>query len=379
LAEVSLKATTKAVYSPEDFENRLDNTGQIPLPLTQESWLLWRSSKVAAQQDTPERVHHRERIGGQTRFPAVLYQHYGQHLIVWLWARALDDSLEKHGENLGQGRATFRLSALAAAVNRSVSTVRRWLAGARDKGLIWRFHTTGDFCRLWYCSLERVAAPAGVSSLGSVAWIQVSDLNDLRIKATEVIAQGLQLQSFWSAKEAAKTVFKIKNPKIVPAEQLLRSPCENQARVVGRRGRFLYVTEGFLPYGAAQVTIGKVRGVCSRTVQRHLSDSYRLCPSPVRNSRSELNPCVKAQLAQRVPKTFPVERLKSSRLQCLREEGCRFVLGPGSRWFILRCCLYDLNCELSRMRFRRKELKGLQEKARTVEVATKESAVARWA
>jgi hypothetical protein len=126
----------------------------------------------------------------ETRLPAVLYQHYGQHLTVWLWSRALDDSILKRGENLGQGRATFRLSALASAINRSVSTVRRLLAGARDKGLIWRFHTAGDTCQLWYCSLERVAARVGVSQLGAVAWIEVSDLKNLRICATEITAQG---------------------------------------------------------------------------------------------------------------------------------------------------------------------------------------------
>jgi hypothetical protein len=60
----------------------------------------------------------------------------------------LDDSIFKRGENLGHGGATFHLSAGAAAINRSVSTVRRRLAGASDKGLIWRFQTAGDIAVL---------------------------------------------------------------------------------------------------------------------------------------------------------------------------------------------------------------------------------------
>lgn len=91
----------------------------------------------------------------ETRLPAVLYPHYGQHLIVWLWSRALDDSILKRGKNLGQDRATFRRARLLQPLLIDQSPANACgKAGARDKGLIWRFHTAGDFCRLWYCSLE---------------------------------------------------------------------------------------------------------------------------------------------------------------------------------------------------------------------------------
>lgn len=295
----------------------------------------------------------------EVRLPAALYRHYGQHLIVWLWARACDDSREQHGRNLGQGRATFRLSDLAAATNRSISTLRRWLAGARDKGLIWRFQCAGDTCRLWYCSLERVAAGAGLSHLGAVAWIEVSDFPNLRICATEVIAQGLQRQSLWSAKEAAKTLLKIKNPRIPEPHRLVNAPCELLARVVARRAGRLFVTEGFPAYGVSQETVGLARGLHPRTVRRHLSDSYRLEPSPVRGYRSDLDSCDKVQIAQRVPRSFPVEPLKSSRLEDVYAESQRFILGPKGRWFYLRCNVYWLERELSRVRYRRKHLQEL--------------------
>jgi hypothetical protein len=301
----------------------------------------------------------------EIRLPAVLYRHYGQHLIVWLWARASDDSRDRHGKNLGQGRATFRLSDLAAAANRSISTIRRWLTGARDKGLFWRFQCAGDTCRLWYCSLERVAALAGLSHLGSVAWIDLSDISadlaNLRIRATEIVAQGLQRQSLWNARETAKTFYGIKNPRIPEPYRLVSAPCEHLARAVARRAGRLFVTEGFLPYGASQTTVGLARGLHPRTVRRHLSDSYRLSPSPVRGYRSDLDSCQKTQIAQRVPRSFPVSSLKlcASEEEGLLAESARFILGPGNRWFYLRCNVYWLEWGLSRIRYRRRHLREL--------------------
>ncbi len=316
----------------------------------------------------------------EVRLPAVLYRHYGQHLIVWLWARGFDDSRIAHGKNLGQGRATFRLSDLAAAANRSVSTVRRWLAGARDKGLIWRFQCAGDVCRLWYCSLERVAAHAGVEHLGAVAWIEIVDLKNLenlRICATEITAQGLQRQSLWNAKEAAKKNLGIKEPRIETPDRLF-SPCDHLARVVERVGRFLFVSEGFIPYGASQELIAHCRGVSPRTVSRHLSNAHRLQASPVRGYRSEVDPCWKVQLAQRVRRSFCVEALKNSRLQELHDDGQRFIRGPNNRWFYLRTNVYWFDWQLSRQRYRRERLKEILEVPKECKLLQKFVPEERW-
>lgn len=358
-AEVSLGLASKVTYTAEEFERRLDSTGSVPCELTQERSLQWRNSKTLAEVDSVKNGSPRKRAGIQTRLPAALYEYYGQHLIVWLWARALDDSWDNHGENLGQGRATFRLSALTAATNRSVSTVRRWLAGARDKGLIWRFQCVGDICRFgtvaWSESRLASVSPIWEPSPG-LKFLILLTCESARLKSSRRVCS---VNPFGTRSEAAKKLYGIKDPQIPAPHQLFSSPCEHLARVVGRSSRFLFVSEGFLPYGASQETVATVRGVSRRTIRRHLSDSYRLQPSPVRGYRSDLDDCPKVQVAQRVSRSYPVESLKSCRLEDLQEEGDRFILGPGNRWFFLRCNLYWLERGLSRIRFRRKHLQKL--------------------
>jgi hypothetical protein len=171
----------------------------------------------------------------------------------------------------------------------------------------------------------------------------------------------LPRQSLWNAKEVAKKILGIKDPQIATPDRLFNSPCDHLARVVGRAGRFLFVSEGFIPYGVSQESIARCRGVSPRTVSRHLSNAHRMEASPVRGYRSEVAPCWKVQLAHPLRRSFNVETLKSSRLQELRDRGRRFIRGPNDRWFYARTNVYWFDWELSRQRYRREHLKEILE------------------
>jgi hypothetical protein len=171
----------------------------------------------------------------------------------------------------------------------------------------------------------------------------------------------LQRQSFWNAFSAAKKILKIKNSQVSIPDRLFNSPCDLQARVVGPKGRFLFVSEGFLSDWGTHETISGVRGVSPRTVQRHLSNLYRLQSSPIRGCRSEVYLCWKVRVAQRVRRSYDVEFLKNSEIQEIHEsESSRlFIIGPKGQWFWLRTNIYYFDWKLSRILYRREYLRKL--------------------
>lgn len=231
----------------------------------------------------------------EVRFPVALYNSYGIHLAVWLLARALDPE--------GSGKASFDIEFAAATINRSISSVRRLLAGAKAKGLFHHFTTKGNICTTYYTSFQVVAAKAQLETIGHIAEITLDELPHLNIIATEVMAQGLQKSSYWNAKEVNRKQKNAIKP-IHPEDVLIKPPCGTLARVLGfsQNTRWMFVTEKFVHYGVSQETIAEHRGLHPQTVKRHLSNHYRLQPSPVMGRRSDLPPIHKKQLAQRLPR-----------------------------------------------------------------------------
>lgn len=289
----------------------------------------------------------------QTRLPAKLLSHYGQPLKIWLLARLWDSSFARWGWNLGQGKTEFNLKEAAKALGVGVSTVRRYLAKAKAAGLLRFFKTSSDEAVVYYSSLEKVARAAGLEELGAIGEITLDDLKpgQLAIAATEITTQHQQRQSFWAAKEEKENK-KLKR-KPLKAELLFSPPCGNLARVIGRNKGILYVSEGFITYGASQESVARQRGVSTRTVQRHLSNLYRTQPSPVRGHRSELGFCYKVQLAQRVRRGITP---KIASLAGFEEDAARLIHGPHNRMFYLGCNIYYPDRELVRARYRRRAM-----------------------
>lgn len=314
--------------------------------------------------ESPDRVEEKEAIGhffckmtGKThpdevRVPARLVSHYGQCIKIWLYARWLD----KHPKfgNKGSGKITFSIFDAGMLLNRGESTIRKYLAQAARKGLIRKFFTNKEGqCTVFYASLEKAVQTTGNMELGPVASVPITRLESIAIIATEIEIAALQRSSFYAAIKAEKEEGNA--PEMVNPIELLSPPCELPARVLGRSDRWIYTSEGFIPYGGSQKSVATVRDVTSRTVERHLSSRYRETPSPVKKYREELNPLLKGQIAQRISRSRSKEILASA--QYFGEAGKYFKMGD--RVFQRKCNIYaDFDFHLVRCRFRRRRLKA---------------------
>jgi len=291
------------------------------------------------------------------RFPARLYAQFRRPLAIWLLARRSDNSRKIHGgKNKGSGVASFSLESAAHLLNRSEGHVRKSLCKAKKLGLLRNYSQKGDSITCYYTSFEKIIAMAGLDDIGPIAAINIDDLSELNILATEVEAQNLQRVSLYSkrqeeikeqkaqGKDPAKTLTRI----IRPSDLL--HPCGIPARVLAEGDRFLYCESDFQFYGGSQKGIGQRRGISTSTVGRHLSNRYRLESAPVRGYRAGVSPIVKKQLAERLP------LLKGMPAKLCREDGLFFA---HSDWFKPHCNVYLLNHRLISCKRRRAQISGL--------------------
>ncbi|MEG4287024.1 bifunctional DNA primase/polymerase [Microcoleus sp. A006_D1] len=289
------------------------------------------------------------------RFPARLYKFFRRSLAIWMLARRSDNSRRIYGKNKGSGIGSFHLSRAASLLNRSEGHIRKLLGKAKKLGLLRDYSQKGDSITCWYTSFERVVAIAGLDDIGPIAAINIDDLSELNILATEVEAQNLQRVSYYSkqqeegrrnkeeGKDPAKTLTRI----IRPSDLL--HPCGIPARVLAKGDRFLYCESDFQFYGGSQEGIGQRRGISTSTVGRHLSNRYRLESAPVRGYRAGVSPIVKKQLAERLP------LLKGMPAKLCREDGLFFA---HSDWFRPHCNVYLLNHRLISCKRRRIQISG---------------------
>jgi hypothetical protein len=226
------------------------------------------------------------------KVPAEAYKIFGAPLKLWALL---------HIYAQGSGRAEFSLQMAANHLDRGKSTVWRLLEQAEMLGLIRRYKSQGDQITAYPTALLKVARLAGLESLGTIFEINfedfLGDVRNLNIKCTEAIAAAYQRQSLWQAKAAQKDV--PKNEQKVIVDPI--NPADPGKRVLWSGPRYTAISEGTLPFGASQQAIAKARGLCVQTVSRHLSNSYRCTPSPVKGARLELGKIEKTQLLQRVP------------------------------------------------------------------------------
>jgi Bifunctional DNA primase/polymerase, N-terminal len=290
------------------------------------------------------------------RFPARLYKHFRRPMALWLLARYWDISRHDHeGNNKGCGIGTFTIAAAAALLGRSSGHIRKLLCQAKKSGLIRNYTQRGDRVTVYYTALEKVIEIAGIGNdLGPIAAIELESLENLHIRATEVEAQFLQRRSQHPCRkqEIAELEQKGINPADVRSRiekpETLLSPCEYPARVLGRGARFIYCEPDFLFYGGSQVAIGAQRGICQRTVSRHLSNSYRLQPAAQRGYRQGLEPIIKGQLAEQLPKLKGASSPEMRRL--FSEDGLFFYFDS---WWKPRCNIYSLSHRLISAKRRR--------------------------
>lgn len=289
------------------------------------------------------------------RFPARLFAYFGRQMSVWLLARRFDVSRWKQrGRREGCGIGKYSLTAAAKILNRSAGHIRKLLCAAKKSGLIRNYLQSGDWVKVFYTSLEKAIALAGIEKLGPIAAVNIDDLTNIHILATEVEAQNLQKASLH--RQRLEEIEQIKSQgsdpgktptQIVKPIDLLHT-CDYPARVLGKGDRFVYCDSGFRFYGGSQEAIAQSRGISAATVGRHLSNSYRLVAAPVRGYRQELPPIVKKQLLEQLP------QLHSMPPNLCKEDGLFFIK---DNWWKPHCNVYLLDHRLLSARRRRSQIK----------------------
>jgi hypothetical protein len=323
----------------------LNNPLDIP-PLPAPEWLIevcenWHSEYVSAEELD------------LVRFPVRLLEHFGRQMWIWLLARRFDISrwTTPGGKPKGCGIGKFSLTAAARILNRSPGHIRKLLCAAKNSRLIRNYLQRGDWVTVFYTSLEKAIALADIDKLGPIAAINIDDLANIHIIATEVEAQHLQRASFHRQRQEEIRQIKAEGSGLQQPTQLIAPTalhtCEKPARVLGKSDRFIYVEPGFRFYGGSQKAIAQSRGLSRATVSRHLSNSYRLVASPVRAFREELPPLVKKQVMERLP--LP----KNMPAKLCREDGLVSMFGE---WWELHCNVYVLNHRLVSARRRRSRI-----------------------
>jgi hypothetical protein len=283
------------------------------------------------------------------RFAPRLFPYFRRQMSVWLLARRFDISRWKNaGKSKGQGIGKFTLTAASVILRRTPGHIRKLLCAAKHSGLIRHYKKKGDWITVYYSSLERAIAIAGLDKVGPIAAINIDDLRNLHIIATEVEAQNLQRSSFHLQRREEIAQIKPGEPSgLYTPTQLMTPtlrPCDNLARVLGRSQRFIFCDSGFKFYGGSQETIAQLRGLSLGTISRHLSNSYRLAASPVRSFREDLPPVSKKQLLERLP------HLQKMPAQFCHEEGLILL---GGDWYQPHTNIYLLNHRLISARRRR--------------------------
>jgi len=292
------------------------------------------------------------------RFPARLFPYFGSQMCIWLLARRSDIARRQYpGQSKRCGIGEFSLKAACSILNRSVGDIRRLLRDAKKSGLIRHYRQKGDWITVFYTSLEKAIAIADLDKLGPVAAINIHDLRNLHIIATEVEAQNLQRSSFHlQRREEIAQIKSGESSGLCTPVQLMTPtlhPREHLARVLGRSQRFIFCESGFKFYGGSLEEIAQLRGLSVATVSRHLSNRYRLEASPVRGFRRDLAPIIKKQLVEHLP------RLKNMPPKICLEEGL-FLMGGD--WWKPHCNVYLLDHRLVSARRRRGRIQAAIDK-----------------
>ena len=292
------------------------------------------------------------------RFPSRLFPYFRRQMSVWLLARRFDIARwNDAGKSKGVGIGKFTLTAASVILRRTPGHIRKLLCVAKNSGLIRHYKQKRGWVTVYYSSLERAIAIAGLDKVGPIAAINIDDLRNLHIIATEVEAQNLQRSSFHlQRREEIAQIKPGESSGLYTPTQLMTPtlrPCDNLARVLGRSQRFIFCESGFKFYGGSQEVIAQSRGLSAETVSRHLSNRYRLEASPVRGFRRDLAPIIKKQLVENLP------RLKNMPPKICLEEGL-FLMG--GEWWKPHCNVYLLDHRLVSARRRRGRIQAAIDK-----------------
>lgn len=204
---------------------------------------------------------------------------------LWYLLRGLDSQ--------GSGYIALPAALPIGLLASSSSTLRQWLREGKEAGAFRRWKIQRGILRVAMGGLFSVCralkspqdsdkraghAPWGITT--EAALHEILSLGRLRAIATTATAQRLQQLSRYAAWRAlpAPTRKTIKLPQpdaFFPSGEEQRLSDNNalgSIRCLIHLGkRRAWVSKGFVPFGTSQHAISKERGICDRTVQRHLN------------------------------------------------------------------------------------------------------------
>jgi hypothetical protein len=257
-------------------------------------------------------------------------------IALWYWCRATDVQ--------GSGRITFTLAGAAKALDRSINTIKRYLASGLKLGF-WR-SVDRDHGRvsLYLASRDNVCIRQGLESWGVTGNVTVDRLKDIRSAATDVATAALQKSSEYLAKKGLK---KRDRSRVITSDALTSCLSSQRASVRYIGKRCLFVGENAIATGVSQKGIGAYLGRSRHTIKKRLSAGYR-------RDRG-LDPLYKKQLVKALSADEQLQLETDSEVHSIDR-----VFRCKGKIYKACCNLYELgaielaSCRVARILFRRK-------------------------
>lgn len=259
----------------------------------------------------------------------------GNSLALWMLVRSMDTA--------GKGYVLTTITALAEALGKGRSTIKRHLKQGKELGIFRSFtlfRRLGDRqldgVEIWYAALSKTCFTLGLTDFGAVADVPVAELKHIKFVATELITQQYQQSAqFLEQKHHER-------PVVQPAA-LTQSAISGGARGKRKGSRLLVVPRSVSPAGVSQKKVAYENMRSPRTITRRLSNSVR--------KQKGVDPIVKRQMVQELPQE----------LVALYLSGVTSSLwfAMGQRLYKFWTNLYYFDRELLPQRRQRRDLKRL--------------------
>ena len=204
------------------------------------------------------------------RFSARLAESLGSLAGIYFLVRGLDKP--------GSGNISITLQQASEYLERSPSTIRAYIHKALRNGVFQRVQNDGNGkYHIHYTSDVKLCVSLGIG-LGAIARAPMNRVSNLKFLAAEATAEAIQKKSLH---HAAKQISKTNSDKRIPDldkifTQVIGSEKSAGRGYLGMGTRCLYLDSSFVSVGGKQETIADSLDRCRATVNRRLSNTYRL-------------------------------------------------------------------------------------------------------
>ncbi len=192
----------------------------------------------------------------------------------------------------GSGRITIEIELLEIFLGCSRQSLRRWLSEGKKCGAFRYSIERKGFLHIYLGSVQRICIKTNVRDWCAVAVVPIADvlsgLLELRQIATGATTQYLQQRSRYAAnvelKPEHRKIYGAPHPNEIFGDNMSCSKSDGgQHFILHISETRLFVSKGFVAYGASQHGIAITLGISPRTVQRHHASlktvSRQLCQS----------------------------------------------------------------------------------------------------